>query len=140
MHQGNVLREFLRVRGITQSAAASALGVHVNTLRNWMSAEHLDARAAELLTLQWPELAKLIPRPYTSCQVGSPPDVPVMASEPAQTYGRHNYDVPSPQVPISDMTSRYLRLLEKYNELLERYMELATAGSGLKHQVGSQHM
>jgi transcriptional regulator with XRE-family HTH domain len=135
MHQGNVLREYLRVRGITQSSAASLLGVHVNTLRNWMSADTLDARAAELLAQQWPDIVKLIPRPYTSRYTSSHTEVSAV-SEAQHTYGRSGAEAST--ISGTDITTRYLRLLEKYNDLLERFVAQKGGGVDAEHLTWDQ--
>ena len=123
MHHGSVLREFLSVRGIKQSSASRQLGIHVNTLRNWMGMEKLDARSLNLLLVNWPELRSVLPRPVTS-QYAISSGVSASLSEPAAAYGSSVIDGRDRSSMLADeFSERYMRLLERYAELLEKHLE-----------------
>ncbi len=127
MHHGSVLREFLSVRGIKQSSAARQLGIHVNTLRNWMGMEKLDARSLELLIRNWPELGTLLPRPVTS-NYNLAGTLSPLVSESSAPYGVQLAEGRG-TMSAGDLADRYMRLLERYTELLEKHLEVM---NGLK--------
>ena len=105
--QGNRLRNYFDEHGIKYLGAANKLGVHVNTLRNWMSLEKLPTTALNQLASTFPPLIPLFP------------EIQFWTINERQ-FKAANIDT----LGQEDIDKRYQDLLNRYNDLLEKHVAL----------------
>jgi hypothetical protein len=104
---GERLRAFFDSRGLKYLVAAERLGVHVNTLRNWMAQ---DVFKPEMLD----KLVATFPTSYTTFPNAQllEPSIASQGAWPVAATDTHHTD------------KRYVDLLNRYNLLLEKHVAL----------------
>jgi hypothetical protein len=105
--QGHRLRNYFDENGIKYLSAANKLGVHVNTLRNWMSQEELTQSALNKLVSTFPSI------------------IGVFDEVQFWTFNEHQFRASNSEtLEQEDIHKRYQELLHRYNELLEKHVAL----------------
>lgn len=113
--QGARLRKYLKREGIKFVVAAQRLGIHVNTLHNWMAQESLELGIFGRLARVWPDIMEEFPEVEWR-RIGS--DVRDSASVYLTMAEAET------QRKFQELSDRYTQLLERYNALLEKYVLL----------------
>jgi uncharacterized protein YjcR len=105
--QGHRLRNYFDENGIKYLSAANKLGVHVNTLRNWMSQEELTQSALNKLVSTFPSI------------------IGVFDEVQFWTFNEHQFRASNSEtLEQENIHKRYQDLLHRYNELLEKHVAL----------------
>jgi len=104
--QGDRLRNYLDENGIKYQSAAQKLGIHVNTLRNWMGQEELPQAAFNKLASSFPSIIHRFKEVQFWC------------------LNQNQFRIANPQLGEENIHERYQELLHRYNELLEKHVAL----------------
>jgi hypothetical protein len=113
--QGPRLRTYFKLHGIKLVAAATKLGIHVNTLQNWLSSSELELKAFARLAEHWPDVMDEFPEVEWR-------KVPSNVMEPNVHYLSKADSACLEK--LTEINQRYIALLERHNALLEKYLAL----------------
>jgi hypothetical protein len=113
--QGPRLRAYFKLHGVKLIAAASKLGVHVNTLQNWLKSSELELRVFSNLAEHWPDIMDEFPEVEWR-------RIPTTVAEPSMSYMSRADSACLDR--LANLNQRYIALLENHNELLEKYLLL----------------
>ena len=109
--QGPRLRAYFKIRGVKLVAAAYKLGVHVNTLQNWLKSSELELKVFSNLAEHWPDIMDEFPEVEWR-------RIPTAAMEPSMSYMSRADSACLDR--LANLNQRYIALLEKYLLLKEQ--------------------